>query len=134
MTETPEDPPATANQPPEFQTDVNVFQIVFKTNVPEAWSYSLPASEDADGDDIEMTVDVQLATFVTFDGIDKINIADMSDSTVEEGEYKIEVTLDDGTDTTSEVITLNIMPALEEDEEEDKEGDVEDIEEPQEEQ
>ena len=73
----------------------------------------LPQIEDPDGDDVTTTVDVQSATFVTFDS-GELNIADLSLSTVQEGEYQINVTLDDSRDSNSYNITLNIMPALSE--------------------
>ena len=43
------------------------------------------------------TVDVNSATFVSYDS-GELYIADLSLSTIEEGEYQIEVTLDDSRD------------------------------------
>ena len=57
------------------------------------------------------TVDVKSATFVSFDS-GELYIADLSLSTIEEGEYQTEVTLYDSRDSNSYQITLNIMPAL----------------------
>ena len=57
------------------------------------------------------TVDVKSATFVSFDS-GELFITDLSLSTIEEGEYQIEVTLNDSGDSNSYQITLNIMPAL----------------------
>ena len=68
---------------------------MFKANEPESWSYTFPDIVDADGDDVETIVDVKTATFVSFDGTNKLSISDLSDSSVVDGSYKIGVTLDD---------------------------------------
>ena len=99
---------------------------MFKTNEPESWSYTFPDIVDADGDDVETIVDVKTATFISFDGTNKLSISDLSDSSVVEGSYKIEVTLDDRYDKTTYELTLNIMPpfAVAEEEEEDADADA----------
>ena len=97
---------------------------MFKTNEPESWSYTFPDIVDADGDDVETIVDVNLATFVTFDGTNKLSISDLSDSSVIEGSYKIGVTLDDRYDKTTYELTLNIMPPFAVAEEEEEDGDA----------
>ena len=55
-------------------------------------------------------MDVSTATFVSFDGTNTLSIADLSDSSVLEGSFKIDVTLDDRYDQTAYELTLNIMP------------------------
>ena len=123
-------PEVVVNTAPVFASELSVFQLVFKTNEPESWSYTFPDAEDEDGDDVETIVDVDTATFVSFDGTNTLSIADLSDASVVEGSFNIDVTLDDRYDQTAYELTLNIMPPFAVAEEEgDADADAEEAEE-----
>lgn len=97
----------TVNQPPTFAEELNVFQIVYKTNEAEAWSYALPPASDPDLDSVSISADVGLATFVEFKN-DELDIKDLADEEVAIGTYLIDIVVSDGEADTPYSIKLVI--------------------------
>ena len=58
----------TVNQTPTFDEELSTFQIIYKTEEAESWSYTLPPTSDPDQDPVSIFVDTGLSTFVGFSG------------------------------------------------------------------
>ena len=88
-----------------------MFQLIFKKQETESWSYSFPPTTDPDEDLVSLTVDVKQATFISVSPT-SISITDLADEEVLAGTYPIAVFLSDGQDTETFSITVVIKPAV----------------------
>ena len=92
---------ATENSAPDFSAPLNVFQVIYKTVDATSWSYSLPSTTDPDGDSVQLSVDLGVAsTFLSYK-TNTLTIEDLADSTVVAGSYQVSVTLDDSKETVT---------------------------------
>lgn len=98
------------NTPPAFETALPSIIEVSKTEDFTAWFYKFPDTVDVDDDEVSVKVTIGgLFAFVKYVETDsKLEIADLSSSTVTPGSYFLKVELDDGRDTVQERLILEI--------------------------
>ena len=79
------------NSKPEFVEEPAKFLEVQKTESVTPWSYQLPFTADADGDEVTLTVDVpEQAAFIFYNStLAKFSIDDLSSESVVAGTYQI---------------------------------------------
>ena len=75
--------------------------MIYKTVDASSWSYSLPSTTDPDGDTVQVTVDLGVAsTFLSYNS-KTLTIEDLADSSVTAGSYQVSVTLNDSKETVT---------------------------------
>ena len=75
--------------------------MIYKTLDASSWSYSLPSTTDPDGDTVQVTVDLGVAsTFLSYNS-NTLTIEDLADSSVTAGSYQVSITLNDYKETVT---------------------------------
>ena len=75
--------------------------MIYKTVDASSWSYSLPSTTDPDGDTVQVTVDLGVAsTFLSYNS-NTLTIEDLADSSVTAGSYQVSITLNDSKETVT---------------------------------